>query len=117
MQGKSSGRKVPVFHSASSQLPMIHLPHTSRNTFVAMAGEFVGTFLFLFFAFAGGQLSNTPKPAPGSPPNTSDLLYLSLTFGFSLLINVWTFYRVTGGMFNPVVGFLFVITSLTAEIT
>ena len=82
---------------------MLNVAHNVRNNFVAVVGEFVGTFLFLFFAFAGGQLSNTPKPAEGAPPNTSNLLYLSLTFGFSLMINVWTFYRVTGGFFNPVI--------------
>lgn len=70
---------------------------------VAVLGEFVGTFLFLFFSFAGTQVSNTPMAAPGSPPNTSNLLYSSLCFGFSLTVNVWAFYRVTGGLFNPVV--------------
>lgn len=82
---------------------MLQMPDTARNNMVAMLGEFVGTFLFLFFSFAGTQVSNTPMPAPGSPPNTSNLLYTSLCFGFSLTVNVWAFYRVTGGLFNPAV--------------
>ena len=97
------GNTAPIVRSEKGQLPMLHVPHTFQNNFVAVVGEFVGTFMFLFFAFAGGQVSNTPKPAEGAPPNTSNLLYLSLSFGFSLLVNVWTFYRVTGGLFNPVV--------------
>ena len=97
------GNTAPIVRSEKGQLPMLHVPHTFQNNLVAVVGEFVGTFMFLFFAFAGGQVSNTPKPAEGAPPNTSNLLYLSLSFGFSLLVNVWTFYRVTGGLFNPVV--------------
>ncbi|KAE8342026.1 hypothetical protein BDV24DRAFT_131204 [Aspergillus arachidicola] len=103
IRGQPGGNTAPIFRSEKGQLPMLHVPHTFQNNFVAVVGEFVGTFMFLFFAFAGGQVSNTPKPAEGAPPNTSNLLYLSLSFGFSLLVNVWTFYRVTGGLFNPVV--------------
>lgn len=87
---------------------MLTLPPTARNTVVAALGEFVGTFLFLFFAFAGTQIANTPRPTPpeGSDtplPNTSNLMFIALVFGFSLMVNVWAFYRVTGGLFNPVV--------------
>lgn len=84
-----------------SQLPMLNLPDSLRNNLIAVVGEFVGTFLFLFFSFAGTQISNTPKPPAGANPNTSNLLYASLSFGFSLVVNVWAFYRVTGGLFNP----------------
>ena len=107
IRGQPSGNRGPLVRSEKEQLPMLHVPHTIENTIIAVVGEFVGTFMFLFFAFAGGQVSNTPKPPSGSLPNTSNLLYLSLSFGFSLLINVWTFYRVTGGLFNPVVFFFF----------
>ncbi|OJJ50651.1 hypothetical protein ASPZODRAFT_148119 [Penicilliopsis zonata CBS 506.65] len=82
---------------------MLNLPDTARNNLVAVVGEFVGTFLFLFFSFAGTQVSNTPAPAEGAPPNTSNLLYSALSFGFALTVNVWAFYRVTGGLFNPAV--------------
>jgi aquaporin related protein len=75
-----------------------------------MVGEFCGTFLFLFFAFAGTQIANTAAAAqtasnannPSLPqaPNTSVLLYIALSFGFSLMISVWIFFRVSGGMFR-----------------
>jgi aquaporin related protein len=83
------------------QLKMLNLADTGRNNVVAVIGEFVGTFLFLFWSFVGTQIANTPKPADGSYPNTSNLLFAALAFGFSLTVNVWAFYRVTGGLFNP----------------
>src|SRR5215471_5333454 len=89
-----------------SQLRMLKLSDSSRNNLVAITGEFVGTFLFLFFSFAGAQISNTPAPRAGAGPNTSNLLFVALAFGFSLTVNVWAFYRVTGGLFNPSVSLL-----------
>lgn len=80
---------------------MLNIADNGRNNLVAVIGEFVGTFLFLFWSFAGTQISNTPMPPPGSYPNTNNLLFASLAFGFSLTVNVWAFYRVTGGLFNP----------------
>ena len=88
-----------------------------RNELVAMAAEFAGTFMFLFFAFGGTQVANTAAVADNAAtagqdnnnnsitqaPNTSVLLYISLIFGFSLMVNVWVFFRVSGGLFNPAV--------------
>ena len=88
---------------ARGQLPMLQFPDKMRYNLLCVMGEFVGTFMFLFFSFAGTQVANTPMPAAGSLPNTSNLLYSSLAFGFSLTVNVWAFFRVTGGLFNPAV--------------
>jgi aquaporin related protein len=82
---------------------MLQFPDTLRYNLLYAMGEFVGTFMFLFFSFAGAQVSNTPMPPEGSPPNTSNLLYSALSFGMSLTVNVWAFFRVTGGLFNPAV--------------
>ncbi|PSN70206.1 aquaporin-like protein [Corynespora cassiicola Philippines] len=69
-----------------------------------MLGEFVGTYLFLFFAFAGAQVANTPpNDQVDTPASTSTLLYIALAFGFSLAVNVWIFFRISGGLFNPAV--------------
>ena len=92
-------------------LPLVgYLPNKVRNHFVAMVGEFCGTFLFLFFAFCGTQVANSAANAnsPGtagddddtslpSGPNAPILLYIALSFGFSLAVNVWVFFRVSGG--------------------
>lgn len=85
------------------------IPDRMRNHFIAMCGEFTGTFLFLFFAFSGTQVANTNQTgATGTTstaqiPNTSQLLYVALAFGFSLAVNAWVFFRISGGLFNPAV--------------
>ena len=117
----------PILKSQNPNvLPMLSLPPTARNNLVATLGEFVGTFLFLLFAFAGTQVANTSPTtttnpgfdANGTPgtdtatgsaptPDILRILFISLCFGGSLTANVWAFYRVTGGLFNPSVGFFF----------
>jgi glycerol uptake facilitator-like aquaporin len=73
---------------------------THRPTLVAALAEFVGTFLFLFFAFSGTALANSYSTT--TPPLVT-LIFIALAFGTSLTANVWAFYRVSGGMFNPAV--------------
>lgn len=77
--------------------------------FVATIGEFVGTTMFLFFAFAGTQVanidSNTVNTTTGGSTgfNIAVELYIAIIFGFSLMVNVWIFFRISGGLFNPAV--------------
>lgn len=71
----------------------------ARGHLVAMAGEFAGTVMFLYFAFAGTQIANTI----GEVPSLQQLLFISLSFGFSLAVTAWSFYRISGGLFNPAV--------------
>lgn len=72
--------------------------------------------MFLFFAFAGTQVANIQSSAPTSDPSTSGSttggatgfnvsvqLYIAIVFGFSLMVNVWIFFRISGGLFNPAV--------------
>lgn len=92
-----------------NRLPILkYLPHHFRSHFVAMCGEFIGTFLFLFFAFSGTQVANTQTQPQTSTTiaqasNPAQLLYISLCFGFSLAVNAWVFFRISGGLFNPAV--------------
>lgn len=93
------------------------LPPRLRKSVIAAAAEFIGTFMFLFFAFGGTQVANSTAftedadaVLQGSQnhtitqrPNTSILLFIALSFGFSLAVNVWVFFRVSGGLFNPAV--------------
>jgi aquaporin related protein len=85
-------RRLPGFGWLSNRV---------RNLFISCVGEFVGTFLFLFFAFAATQVANNLL-GTGSM-NIGVLLYIALAFGFSLAVNVWIFYRISGGLFNPAV--------------
>jgi aquaporin related protein len=72
--------------------------------------RFTGTFLFLFMAFATTQVANASSSGSGGQdngitqvPNASALTYIALGFGFSLAVNAWVFFRVSGGLFNPAV--------------
>lgn len=86
------------------------LPNKTRNHLIALIGEFIGTFMFLFFAFAATQVANAAAAAAtqgnagtgddslASAPNAGSLLYISLAFGFSLAVNAWIFFRISGGV-------------------
>lgn len=86
-----------------------YVPDRLQPHMIALVGEFVGTFLFLFFAFSGTQVVNVAvvsAESSATTPDPSKLLYISLVFGFSLAVNAWVFYRVSGGLFNPAVSSL-----------
>ncbi|KAI1169020.1 aquaporin-like protein [Nemania serpens] len=104
------GQPGPLSNGGSSQRrrPQIldRVPLSIKNHFVAAVGEFVGTFMFLLFALGGANVVNS-APDEGQPQDLSAdparLLFISLCFGISLVVNAWVFYRITGGLFNPAV--------------
>ncbi len=85
-----------------------------KNEVIAALGEFVGTFLFLFFAEGIATVAQRPTAVnPNSAElglDPSQLLYISLGFGFSLAVNAWLFFRVSGGLFNPAVALGLLLT-------
>lgn len=93
------------------RLPFLkHVPDHLRNHFIAMCGEYVGTVLFLYFALSGTQVANSIPSAGGQTveqvgANLPQLQYIALCFGFSLAVNAWVFFRISGGLFNPAVTF------------
>ncbi|KAH6656374.1 aquaporin-like protein [Truncatella angustata] len=101
------------------RLPWTQWMHSNfKNHFIATLGEFIGTTLFLLFAFAGTEVANIQSQASDSDATDSNtttggntgfdvtvLLYISVCFGFSLMVNVWIFFRISGGLFNPAVTF------------
>lgn len=62
--------------------------------------------MFLFFAFAGTQVANIGAGTTTSTTNSDNgfspivLLYIAVSFGFSLMVNVWIFFRISGGKQN-----------------
>lgn len=79
-----------------------------KKELVAIIGELLGTTLFLWMAFAGTSFANIPATSSsgdGNTSNASNVLFIALVFGFSLAINVWIFFRVSGGLFNPAITF------------
>lgn len=72
---------------------------------VAGSAEFVGTFMFLFLGYSGNIMAVTTagENSLGGGISSSTIVFTAMAYGFSLLINVWAFYRVSGGLFNPAV--------------
>jgi aquaporin related protein len=85
-----------------------HANSTFQAHLVAAMGEFVGTFMFLYFSFACQIMLTTQASeislANGGPSSQQNV-FTALVYGFSLLVNVWAFYRISGGLFNPAVTF------------
>jgi aquaporin rerated protein, other eukaryote len=84
-------------------------------------GEFVGTTMFLFLSFGGTHIANLPDALVTSPSgvkfvSTSNLLFISLAFGISLIINVWIFFRVSGALFNPAISFALAIAQVVTPL-
>ncbi|KAF2853588.1 aquaporin-like protein [Plenodomus tracheiphilus IPT5] len=118
MPGAAGGRgppSPPVSREAALRLPWaVWMGSNAKNHFVAFVGEFVGTTMFLFFSFSGTQVANIGSSAAPSDNTTTGeasgfspivLLYIALVFAFSLMVNVWVFFRISGGLFNPAVTF------------
>jgi aquaporin related protein len=97
------------FSTHELRLPFAHrIPDKYRNHFIAMCGEYVGTVLFLYFALSGTQVANSINSSAGltvaeTGANPQQLQYIALCFGFSLAVNAWVFFRISGGLFNPAV--------------
>ena len=53
-------------------------------------------------------------PRNGTGPNGTNsadtVVYISLSYGFALLVTVWTMYRISGGLFNPAVTLGLIVT-------
>ncbi|KAF6803321.1 hypothetical protein CSOJ01_10961 [Colletotrichum sojae] len=87
----------------SSLAPVAAEP--TRTLLVVVLGEFCGTFMFLLLSFIGAQTAIVTNDYndPSAPLTPISLMYIASAFGTALATNVWIFYRVSGGMFNPAV--------------
>jgi hypothetical protein len=79
-----------------------------KNHFVAATGEFVGTVMFLYFAFAAhsmvvSQSAESPLATGNRGASAQSVVFISLAYGMSLLVTAWGWYRISGGLFNPAV--------------
>jgi aquaporin related protein len=74
-----------------------------KNHFIAASGEFVGTIMFLYFGFAThlmavDQASDVARSDGTNSAQT--VVFISLGYGFSLLVSAWGWYRISGGLFT-----------------
>ncbi|KAF2648269.1 aquaporin [Lophiostoma macrostomum CBS 122681] len=73
---------------------------------VAATSEFVGTFFFLYFSFMCQVMLHTQSSETSTQnggTSSQQNIFTALIYGFSLLVNAWAFYRISGGLFNPAV--------------
>ncbi|KAI1800916.1 aquaporin-like protein [Daldinia bambusicola] len=95
-----------VISEKSTRIRLLdRLPLSVKNHIIAAMSEFAGTFMFLLFAFGGTNTVNTTVTmrAGETAADPAKLLYISLCFGMSLVVNAWVFFRISGGLFNPAV--------------
>lgn len=84
-------------------------PHrqTLRHHLVAALGEFVGTFLFLFFGYAShSMIATAERPTPEGLRDgysAQATVFIALAYAMAILVTVWAMYRISGGLFNPAV--------------
>jgi aquaporin related protein len=72
------------------------MANIKHDLFAALL-EFLGTTFFLLFAFGGAQATF----AQPHSDNVAQVFSISASFGLSLLVSAWIWFRVTGGLFNP----------------
>ncbi|CCX09528.1 aquaporin 1 [Pyronema domesticum] len=108
-KNRSSTSTTPI--ADESGLSGRRMAHNSpaKNLTIAVTGEFIGTFMFLGMAYMAVQAVVNAYTAEQS---ISKLLYIAFAFAVSLTVNVWLFYRVSGGLFNPSLTLAFVLLRL-----
>lgn len=85
------------------------VPLPIRNRVIAMLSEFVGTFLFMFIGISGNSVVTNDAAVPmqwaqgNLMADPAKLLFIAMTWGMSVTVNAWIFFRISGGLFNPAV--------------
>lgn len=85
------------------------VPLPIRNRSIAMLSEFVGTFLFMLIGLGGNStIINDPAmelqyESGEVSANPAKVLVIAVIWGVAVTVNTWTFFRISGGLFNPAV--------------
>lgn len=106
-----SGRRLEEANGAADE-PQGLFSNVREDLHAALQ-EFCGTTVFLTLAFGGVQASGAEAASAGtSPTGVERIMYAATSFGLSLLISAWLFFRVTGGLFNPNVSLALLLTGV-----
>lgn len=99
-------------------------PKHERKSTIALhistaVGELLGTAMFLFLAEGAAKTANLGRTASQQGAqaslDNSTILTIATSFGLSLIVTAWIFFRITGGLFNPAITFaLWLVGVLTA---
>jgi len=74
-----------------------------------MISEFVGTFFFMLIGLGGNSavINDTAAAAQFNGGDASadpaKILLIATVWGVAVTVNAWTFFRISGGLFNPAV--------------
>jgi aquaporin related protein len=85
------------------------VPLRIRNRCIAMISEFVGTFFFMLIGLGGNSaVINDPAAAAqfkggDASANPAKILFIATVWAVSVTVNTWSFFRISGGLFNPAV--------------
>ncbi|WAQ87839.1 hypothetical protein PtA15_8A746 [Puccinia triticina] len=111
-----------------------------KRDLLAAVAEYIGTTVFLLMGMGGIQAAATSNEAAkeasrssiiNEVASVSQLLYISTSMALALLASAWTFFRISGSVFNPNVAialamtgalkpirfFLYVVAEILAGIT
>jgi len=77
--------------------------------------------MFLFMAFGGTHIANLPGAQVATQTgtafiDTSNLMFIALAFGLSLIINVWIFFRISGALFNPAISLALALATVISPL-
>ncbi|THH21639.1 hypothetical protein EUX98_g8312 [Antrodiella citrinella] len=89
---------------------------TFRADMHAALLEFVGTTFFLTSAFGGVQAISAEANESGGTSFVDRDMKIALSFGFSLLVAAWLFFRITGGLFNPQVSLALLLCGIIGPV-
>lgn len=90
-----------------------------KRDLLASVTEYIGTTIFLLMGLGGIQaaaMSNQAAERASRNPITNDvasvsqLLYIATSMALALLASGWTFFRISGSVFNPNVAIALVMT-------
>lgn len=79
------------------------LQGTPKDLFLAVSGEFIGTFIFLWVAYVIAQIANQDEFYGATGSNPAKLIMISYGFGFGVMIAIFLTARISGGNLNPAV--------------
>lgn len=73
--------------------------------------------MFLLLSFGGTHIANLPDATVTAQSgakfiDTPNLMFISISFGLSLIINIWIFFRVSGALFNPAISLALVLANV-----